>query len=507
MARRTYLSMRATIMMSTMTETRSPSREQVRELLADALRRPAQEGARIMALYWLQELAASREAWRALVGAAGDATAPHGETVSPDAAADVLHKARVALRRLRASVRENERVLDGTVDRRLARSLRALGQATNAVRDTDVQRAWLETEEERLPSDAREEAQRLRVWLDARTPRTLAPVEAAFRQHFDSIEERLFSRLRSYQLLRRVGLDTAPTPFARHLSTRIGRAANRLRRDIERVADADSQDAMHAVRIRLKRQRALLAPFAKTRPAIGAWFDLATRGQDLLGAIRDADLLAKRAHKLGYHTLERALRDIVLAHYAVFRSDWCERLDDVLRTIEAAAIALRAEAAPVSSSGLPMEIERKFLLRDCPPEVRDVPPVRIEQGWLPGQALKERLRRRTAPDGTVTCWRTVKLGPAEARVEVEEPCSPELFESLWELTKAARVRKDRHVVPHGAHTWEIDVFLDRELVLAEVELGDVNEAVTLPPWLAPYLERDVTGELAYFNAVLARPEP
>jgi CYTH domain-containing protein len=154
-----------------------------------------------------------------------------------------------------------------------------------------------------------------------------------------------------------------------------------------------------------------------------------------------------------------------------------------------------------------MEIERKYLLRACPPAARAVPPIRIEQGWIPGQTLRERLRRRIAPDGTVTCWRTVKLGPAAARVEIEEITTPELFSALWELTQSARVRKDRYVVPHGAHTWEIDVFLDRELVLAEVELGDVNEAITLPPWLAPYLERDVTGEPAFYNAVLARPEP
>jgi CYTH domain-containing protein len=90
---------------------------------------------------------------------------------------------------------------------------------------------------------------------------------------------------------------------------------------------------------------------------------------------------------------------------------------------------------------------------------------------------------------------------------VEEITPPEIFDAMWGLTRSARVRKDRYVVPHGAHTWEIDVFLDRDLALAEVELGDVHEAITLPPWLAPYLERDVTGEPAYFNAVLARPEP
>jgi CYTH domain-containing protein len=77
---------------------------------------------------------------------------------------------------------------------------------------------------------------------------------------------------------------------------------------------------------------------------------------------------------------------------------------------------------------------------------------------------------------------------------------------MWPLTRSARVRKVRHVLADGARTWEIDVFLDRDLVLAEVELGHLDEAVVLPAWLAPYVERDVTGEPAYFNAVLARAE-
>lgn len=491
-----------------MAEPRTPSAEDVRQRLGEALRLPAQEGARLMALHWLHQLAAARVAWAELPRLRPDTDSPEqGRAGSEEAAGTLLHQARVALRRLRATARENDRVLDGALDRRLARALRALGRATSARRDADVQRAWLETEEERLPAHARAEARQLRQWLDDRHPASLAPVERAFTRYYDPIEERLFARLGSYLLRRRVGVECAPMPFARHLAARLGRAGSRLRRDLERITDVRDQATMHAVRIRLKRQRALLAPFAGSRPAIGAWFELATRGQDLLGALRDADLLATRARKAGLHALAQALDDIVLAHFAVFRTDWCEALEAVLGTLDTAASCLRAEGTPMTANGLPMEIERKYLLHACPPAARAVPPIRIEQGWLPGQTLRERLRRRTAPDGTVSCWRTVKLGPATARVEVEEATSPELFDALWALTQKARVRKDRYVMPHGAHTWEVDVFLDRELVLAEVELGAVDEAVTLPPWLAPYVEREVTGDPAYFNAVLARPEP
>jgi CYTH domain-containing protein len=43
-------------------------------------------------------------------------------------------------------------------------------------------------------------------------------------------------------------------------------------------------------------------------------------------------------------------------------------------------------------------------------------------------------------------------------------------------------------------------------VLAEVELDAVHEVAELPPWLAPFVEREVTGEPAYFNTVLARAD-
>lgn len=483
----------------------SPSADDVRRLLGEALRRPAQEGARLMALHWLHQLAAARDAWQSwrdtAVGAAGSDDVGHD-----DRGVQILHKARVALRRLRATLRENDRVLDGAVDRRLARVLRALGRATNAARDADVQRSWLEAEQAALPEDVQQEARMLLARLGGKSADTGEIVDDAFESYFDPYFETLRARLGSYALLQRVGMDTHPMPFARHLATRVSRAANRLRRDIEHITDVQAQEPMHEVRIRLKRQRALLAPFARTRPAIGAWFELATRGQDLLGAIRDADLLARRARKAGLRALEGALRDVVLGHYAAFRHDWCERLDDVAHVMDAAANALRGEGMPSSAGGLPVEIERKFLLRACPPAARAVLPFRIEQGWIPGTHVRERLRRRIAPDGTITCFRTIKLGQAVARVEVEEATSPELFEAMWPLTAPARIRKDRYVVPHGPHTWEIDVFHGRDLVLAEVELGHEQEQVTLPPWLAPYVEREVTTEPAYFNAVLARPD-
>lgn len=157
-------------------------------------------------------------------------------------------------------------------------------------------------------------------------------------------------------------------------------------------------------------------------------------------------------------------------------------------------------------SGLPTEVEKKYLLRECPDTAREVSPVLIEQGWLPGKIIRERVRRRVEPDRSESYWRTIKFGSSVTRVEVEEEIDPHFFAELWPLTRHARVRKNRHIIPDGSRLWEIDVFFDRPLVLAEIELGSENEEVHIPNWLTPYLIREVTGEVAYFNSSLAQPD-
>jgi CYTH domain-containing protein len=90
------------------------------------------------------------------------------------------------------------------------------------------------------------------------------------------------------------------------------------------------------------------------------------------------------------------------------------------------------------------------------------------------------------------------------RTEIEEETTPELFARLWPATRGRRVRKNRHVVAAGGLAWEIDFFLDRDLVLAEVELPSVDTPAEPPDWLRPYVVREVTLETAYLNSRLAR---
>src|SRR5262249_21522009 len=115
-------------------------------------------------------------------------------------------------------------------------------------------------------------------------------------------------------------------------------------------------------------------------------------------------------------------------------------------------------------------------------------------------------RRSRGPDGSEKLERTIKLGAGVRRTEVEEECPRALFDKLWPLTRAQRIVKTRYRVPDGDLVWEIDRFVGRDLLLAEVELPSETTEVVPPIWLAEVLEREVTGEKQYTNEALARPE-
>lgn len=155
-----------------------------------------------------------------------------------------------------------------------------------------------------------------------------------------------------------------------------------------------------------------------------------------------------------------------------------------------------------------IEREIKLLLADLPPLPPGSPAVEIEQGYLDDPEFGHlRLRRVTHADGTRTFELNTKSveGPSLAmRRERQRPMDEAEFDALWPATAGRRLRKCRTRVTDTATgvVWEIDAFLDRELVLAEAEFFAV--APTIPPWLAPLVVRDVTEEPAFLNINLAR---
>jgi adenylate cyclase len=97
---------------------------------------------------------------------------------------------------------------------------------------------------------------------------------------------------------------------------------------------------------------------------------------------------------------------------------------------------------------------------------------------------------------------TVKVGVSEmTRHEFEYPSRVADARAMIEASRGRLIEKIRHHPGIGDFVWEVDVYQGRlaGLVTAEVEIGTESDQPALPPWLG----REVTGEAAWSNAVLA----
>lgn len=133
----------------------------------------------------------------------------------------------------------------------------------------------------------------------------------------------------------------------------------------------------------------------------------------------------------------------------------------------------------------------------------------INQGYLSlwdGQALCTRLgiapifdvaeARLRDKAGTYTY--TLKGKGGVERDELETQVTEAYFNMLWPRTENNRLQKTRLKLPHMGYTLEIDQYLDRDLVTAEIEFPTKEEAASLVA-----LGQDVTRNPAYKNRNLA----
>lgn len=478
------------------------------------LERPPEEGARVLALGLLDE--------------AAGALARLEQGDDPEA----LHDFRVAVRRLRSSLRAYSGKLETKVVDTALRRLKSLGSQSGGARDLEVQAEWLRAHAHELRPTHQRDLRWLASRLESRKRHAYEGITDGLAAEFERASHGLREMLGAYRALIRLD-GAAPAETLSDTTADLVREHTAvLRRRLQAIDSSDADAAAHRARIEVKRLRYLLEPLV-------GWIDAGKpllkqlKGlQDLLGELHDLHMLDV--------TLETTLEEVALGHvhdvlsalrrrdeqaqrlarrrsringllatcrvarerreklYAELQVSWLgESATEFFEAVGVAAVQL---AMPHASH---VEIERKYLLDALPELAREAPFVEIAQGWLPGQKIRERLRVTRDGDREVH-HRTIKTGSGIERAEFEEQIDAEVFRRLWPFTEGCRIRKRRYRIADGAFLWEVDVFQDQDLVLAEVELPAVDTAVEPPVWLRPHVLREVTDEPEYTNLALAR---
>lgn len=142
---------------------------------------------------------------------------------------------------------------------------------------------------------------------------------------------------------------------------------------------------------------------------------------------------------------------------------------------------------------MPVEIERKFLVRNEAWRRAVIRSERLRDGLVAasdGRKVRIRLYENRA---TLTVKSRQERG-RRAEFEYEIPYD-HAEEMLASHCGDVILEKTRHHVPFAGFNWEIDVYagLLEGVVLAEVEIDHVDQAVPLPEWAG----EEVTGRLEF----------
>lgn len=240
---------------------------------APLLSRPPEEGARVLALHFLDQAAA---AWPRL---------------QDEDDTEALHDFRVALRRLRSSLRAYRERLEGSLPKKLRKKLRRLAQATNPGRDTEVQIEWLRGRSRHLSSYHRAGLTWLLARLEERMRAAYDEMEAELKQEFLDAESELRRRLSVYRTEVRLDGSGSRTTLADVTAEILREHVRELGEHLARVEAVEDETQAHEARIAAKRARYLLEPLADEIPGAAPLVKRFKALQDLLGDLHDAHVL------------------------------------------------------------------------------------------------------------------------------------------------------------------------------------------------------------------------
>lgn len=144
------------------------------------------------------------------------------------------------------------------------------------------------------------------------------------------------------------------------------------------------------------------------------------------------------------------------------------------------------------------EIEHKYLVKyDLWKQVVPDESKAVKQGYLSSSPVSSVRVRVLGDQGFVTI-KGKSTNASRLEYEYEIPLAD--AEEMLAKFCSQDIVKTRHYVQHGEHTWEVDEFhgLNQGLIVAEIELGHVDEHYELPEWISA----NVTSDKKYSNANL-----
>ncbi len=145
------------------------------------------------------------------------------------------------------------------------------------------------------------------------------------------------------------------------------------------------------------------------------------------------------------------------------------------------------------------EIEYKFLVTSDEWR-KDAEGVYYKQGYL-STDNKRTVRVRLEGSATKLTIKGEKAGPAGKEFEYDIPYDDAVY-LLENLCLKPLVEKRRFKVEYEEFTWDVDEFLGENegLVLAEIELQDINQKFNKPFWIG----KNVTDDPKYKNSNLVK---
>lgn len=147
------------------------------------------------------------------------------------------------------------------------------------------------------------------------------------------------------------------------------------------------------------------------------------------------------------------------------------------------------------------EIERKFLVVGEAWRALSQPTF-LRQGYLSTDRDRTVRVRRAGKAGTITV-KGASRGATRSEFEYAIPVA-DADQMIDGFCIRPIIEKNRHEIPMGAVTWEVDEFLgvNRGLVVAEIELRFEDQRFSKPDWIG----KEVTDDPRYFNAnLVTRP--